>query len=178
MFHSQEATMIDFQAVKASVSFADAVTRLGLQLKQSGNQWRGACPRCNSGNDRALVITEGKGFYCFASKQGGDVIALTAHIRDVPVKDAAEWLAGQKPVTALESDVGSGTKKLAPLAYLEVNEAVVAIGFNPEFAAKHGIGYAGKGIMRGTVAIPFRDEHGTLLGYIGITDATLPTDFT
>jgi hypothetical protein len=64
---------------------------------------------------------------------------------------------------------------LKPLEYLEAeNPAVVAAGFDPEEAAKLGIGYAGKGIMRGTVAVPIRDETGTLLGYIGVTEARCP----
>jgi len=32
--------------------------------------------------------------------------------------------------------------------------------------------------MRGTVAVPMRDKNGTLLGYIGISEAKLPADFT
>ena len=31
--------------------------------------------------------------------------------------------------------------------------------------------------MRGTVAVPIRDVHGVLKGYIGIEGATLPADF-
>ena len=61
------------------------------------------------------------------------------------------------------------------LDYLEpTHPSVEAAGFDPEEAAKLGIGYASKGLMRGTVAVPIRDEHGTLLGYIGITEARLP----
>ena len=61
--------------------------------------------------------------------------------------------------------------------------ALFALSYDPvavlrPFAEKHGLGYAPKGILRGTVAIPFRDEQGNLLGYIGITEAKLPADFT
>jgi hypothetical protein len=35
---------------------------------------------------------------------------------------------------------------------------------------QHGIGYAGKGLMRGTIAVPIRLEDGTLVGYIGVTE--------
>jgi hypothetical protein len=55
----------------------------------------------------------------------------------------------------------------------------VALGFDPEFCERHGIGYAPRGVVRGSVAIPFRNADGVLLGYIGVQDLTyLPPDFT
>ncbi len=43
-----------------------------------------------------------------------------------------------------------------------------------EDAERIGVGYAKRGVMRGTVAIPVRLDDGTLIGYIGIEDAVLP----
>jgi transposase len=64
-----------------------------VKLTPHGSQYRGGCPACQTGGDRALVVTPAKGlFYCFAKKSGGDLIALTAHIRGIPVKDAADEL--------------------------------------------------------------------------------------
>jgi DNA primase len=160
--------MIDFAVIKEQFNFEAVIKKLGLVLIQNGTQWRGRCPHCKTGDERSLVITEGKGFYCFTAKAGGDQLALVAHIKEIPVKQAAEWLAEKAPgkLTGFQLD------------YLEPeHEAVVAVGFSTEFAKKHGIGYAPKGILKGTVAVPFRDEHGTCLGYVGITDATLPKDF-
>lgn len=183
-------TFIDFAEVKERVSFADAVSHLSLELRRSGNQWRGPCPTCQSGGDRALVVTEGKGFFCFAQKKGGDQIALAAHILELSVKDAAQELAKRAGMvtdredrsttvsrTVPESE-GAGGSKLSPLSYLEhEHDAVVAIGFDPIVAKDLGIGYAPRGIMRGTVAVPIRDEDGILRGYIGIEEARLPADF-
>lgn len=172
----------DFETIKANVPLSKAAQLLGVQLQKSGAQMRGACPACNSGGPRALVITEGKGFFCFASHKGGDVIALAAHIRGCSIKDAAAFLAGNTAQHATVPDTvpeeKEGTKTLQPLTYLESEHAaVVAIGFDPEKAKALGIGYAPKGLMRGTVAIPIRDAHGDLLGYIGIEDCRLPPDF-
>jgi DNA primase len=192
-----EATMtkfIDFAAVKESVSFSDAIDYLGLKLKHSGNQWRGPCPTCDSAGDRALVVTEGKGFYCWGQRKGGDQIALAAHVLELPAKEAAQELAvraGIVPVherdstsgtvrsrTVPQSETGKETQKLQPLSYLEPDhEAVDAVGFDPAFCKAHGIGYAGKGVARGYVLVPFRDEDGVLLGYVGVTEAWLPADF-
>lgn len=178
---------IDFSAVKEAVSFADTISHLDLKLRRTGNQWRGPCPHCESGGDRALVITEGKGFYCFHAKKGGDQIALAAHVLDVSVKEAAQQLARHAGLaeeaptassrTVPKSEGGEGSK-LSPLSYLEHDHAaVLAIGFDPSVAEALGIGYAPRGIMRGTVAVPVRDEQGILRGYIGIEDAKLPADF-
>jgi len=190
--HSQEDIMpfVDFSAVKEAVSFADAISHLQIDVKQAGNQWRGPCPTCQTGGDRALVITEGKGFFCFADKKGGDVIGLAGHILQLGPKEAAQELAqragivqyskvqGNSKVLAPRERDGNETKKLEPLSYLEHDHpAVDGVGFDPEFCEKNGIGYAGRGTARGYVLIPFRNEDGVLLGYVGVTEAWLPNDF-
>lgn len=172
---------VDFAELKERVSYSDAIELLGLKMKQAGAQWRGPCPSCGKGGDRALVITEGKGFFCFGTHKGGDVIALVAHIKDVNVKEAAGFLAkhvGDATVPATVPQEQDEGHTLAPLGYLEHDHAaVVAIGFDTEKAKALGIGYAPKGLMRGTVAVPVRDADGVLRGYIGIEDARLPPDF-
>jgi len=184
---------IDFQEVKDRVSFADTISLLHLELKRSGNQWRGPCQTCNSGGDRALVVTDGKGWYCFALKKGGDQISLAAHVLELSPKDAAGELARRAGIvqvpstsastvrknTVPESEGGEGSK-LSPLSYLIADDdAVVAVGLDPQFCAIHGIGYAPRGVVRGSVAIPFRDENGVLLGYFGVQELTyIPPDFT
>ena len=87
-------TYIDFATVKEQVPIEQAIERLGLSLKERNGQWRGPCPACQSGGERALVVTPAKrAFYCFGGRVGGDVIAFVAHIRDCSMKDAAEFLA-------------------------------------------------------------------------------------
>ena len=51
------AKFVDFAAIKEKMPFSETIAALELSVKQSGNQWRGGCPACNSGGDRALVIT-------------------------------------------------------------------------------------------------------------------------
>jgi len=64
------------------------------------------------------------------------------------------------------------------LIYLEPDHpAVEAIGLSSEDAERIGAGYAPRGILKGTVAIPVRDESGKLLGYIGAIDVKLPPSF-
>lgn len=172
-------SFVDFAELKARTTMADAVAKLGLTIAQKGNQWRGACSNCKTGGDRALVITEGKGFYCFSAKKGGDQIALIAHVRGVSVKEAAQLLAGTVPVppkagtvpvtgTVPESEGGKETQKLQPLPYLLAeHESVQALGVSKATAEHFGAGYAPRGIMRGRLAIPLFSPKGELLAYCG-----------
>jgi hypothetical protein len=175
---------VDFQAVKERVSIEDAAQKLNLKLMKAGpSQLRGPCPQCQSGGDRALVITPAKNLYCCfaAGGKGGDQIALTAHVLGLETRDAAQWLGGTvtEPVTSEQVTVTSNRKDHATgfqrLDYLEHDHAAVeALGFDPDVAKALGVGFAGKGILRGTVAVPVRLEDGSLAGYIGVTDAKLP----
>lgn len=175
-------SFIDFDALKEQVSVEDAIFLLDLSMKKSGSQWRGECPGCRKGGPRALSITPSRQmFYCFGDTAHGDVIALVAHVKGLPMKQAAQWLLeqSQSPATVpQEPRRVNQTKKLEPLKHLDAHhEAVLAVGFDPAIAETIGIGYCSKGLMAGHVAIPVRDEDGALLGYVGIQEAKLPKDF-
>lgn len=189
---------LKFDDVKRAVSLYAATDFLRLQYVERNGQRRSKCPACNKGDNRVLAVTEGKGFSCWSGggkfpTAKGDVIALVAHVLGLPLKEAAEWLAekagivssskrnsknsvpDREPVPRSTAEEG-GTKTLAPLDYLDhEHEIVEAVGFDPADAERLGIGYANKGIMRGTVAVPIRLEDGTLVGYLGITEAKLPS---
>ena len=173
------SSFIDFAAVKAANPIAEVAERLGLTLKKAGNTLRGPCPS-GDGGERALVITPAKGvWYSFAKQEGGDVIALVQLVNDCSAKEAAQFLSGTVPLEKANRsspDEGSEARGgFAPLTYLEADHlAVEAIGLDPQDAQTLGIGYAPRGTMRGTVAIPIRTDDGTLAGYIGITEAKLP----
>ena len=177
---------VDFATVKEQVPIEQAIERLGLSLKQRNGQWRGPCPTCQSGGERALVVTPAKrAFYCFGGRVGGDVIAFVAHIRDCSMKDAAEFLAeGNSTSTntsiASRNSTSSGTvpeerskegvRNLRPLTYLQPgHEAVLEMGLEEDTCVSFGAGYAPKGIMRGRLAIPIHDWNGNLVAYCGRT---------
>jgi DNA primase len=174
------AKFIDFQHLKQAVKIDSVFLSLGLQLKQSGEQWRGTCPACKAGGDRALVITPAKSaFYCFAAQQGGDVIALVSHLKGLGMKDSASWLAeqlgpepsSQAPTSQPKAAATVPEKEKAgfnPLTYLQVEHpAVQGLGLSPETALHFGAGFAPRGILRGRLAIPIHDRHGTLVAYCG-----------
>ncbi len=177
-------TYIDFAKLKQSVPIERVVAMLGLQMKQNGDQWRGPCPACNQGGDRALAVNTSKqGYYCFAEKKGGDLIALAAHIRGISQRDAAHLIAEHTGTVHSPPTAPSGTtirntspapapviqgKELRPLDYLQYTEAVEGLGISEATCKAWGAGYAPKGIMRGRFAVPIRDRVGTLVAYVGI----------
>lgn len=159
---------VDFKELKERVSITDGVSLLALSLNEKGTQLRGKCPVCG-GNDRSLVVTPEKGlWYCFTKKIGGDVIALVAHIRDCSVKDAAQWLAGDKEDATPPRERSTATTGISPLSYLQPDhESVERLGVLSETAQEFGAGYANKGVMRGRFAIPIYAHDSTLVAYCG-----------
>lgn len=181
---------LDFAEIKRTTTFEKAASLLGLQLKRTKpNQFRGPCP-CGKGDQRALCLTEGQGFYCWGTHASGSVLDFVMHVRQCTDREAAEFLTGTVgTVSTVQNVPESDSKKVAqrggetqgfpPLAYLvSDHEAVTAVGFDKAFAQKHGIGFAPRGTMKDYVLIPFRDETGVLLGYVGVQDCKLPATFT
>lgn len=175
---------VNFQTLKERVTILDALLMLDVNPKGEGTQLRCACPACDSGDDRTIVVTPEKGvFYCHEAKQGGDVIALVAHVKGFEMKEAAIMLDKAYPVEPKQEAQKEEPEKQDPkedpakttvwagLDYLEYeHELIDELGFDPEDCEKIGIGYAGKGMMRGRVAIPIRLPTGQLIGYIGVAE--------
>ncbi|MEP6065467.1 MAG: CHC2 zinc finger domain-containing protein [Paracoccaceae bacterium] len=171
------STFIDFEEVKAINPIAQVAQNLGLELKKAGNALRGPCPS-GEGGERALAITPSKGvWYSFGLNKGGDVLALVQLVNDCTVKEAAKFLSESAPLEKAErsSPERGAERGFAPLEYLQADHpAVEALGMEARDAERLGIGYASRGTMRGLVAIPVRTDTGSLVGYIGVSEARLP----
>lgn len=176
---------IDFAELKTRVTILDALIMLDLYPKAENGQLRCACPACDSGDDRAIVVTPEKGvFYCHETKQGGDCIALVAHVKGVGMKDAALMLDEQYPEEKEPESTKDDSRKESPkegqwqgITYLQFeHEKVQEMGIDAETAEALGIGYCSKGMMVSRIAIPVRLQDGSLAGYVGIesTDAKVP----
>jgi DNA primase len=179
-------TYIDFSKLKEKVSIEMVLEMLGIRLKKSNNQLRGPCPIHQGNGEREFVVTPSKNlYYCFAGCGGGDQIKLAANILKIGQKDAAREIAKCYGTVLSDNSTvtkgGNSTVPPSPLRELDYllpeHEAVEAVGFDKATAQALGVGYAAKGLMRGTVAVPVRLPDGTLAGYIGITEAKLPPRF-
>lgn len=165
-------SFVDFNTVKEKVTLLDTVNLLGLELTKRGETYRGQCPVCPNSSERALVVTPGKGWYCFTGKVGGDQIGLVSHIKGLPAKEAAQFLAGDVPKETAPKKSSEGFKALD---YLDAEHpSIVALGLSPEDAKTIGCGYAPRGIFKGKVVWPVRLQDGKLAGYIASEDVELP----
>jgi len=180
---------IDFGEVKSAVSIEQTVERLGLKLSRSRSQLRGPCP-VHGGSDRTLVVTPAKNlFCCFATgkAQGGDQLALVAHVKNCSVQEAAAWLGGTVTVTSQPVTVSKNRAATVPQnekaganpprpafdadAYAQrldpEHAALAALGIGVETYRVFKSGYASTGLNRGRLALRLDDRQGNFVGYIG-----------
>jgi DNA primase len=178
--------MADFQTIKEQVPIEAAAQLLGLELKQAGVALRGPCPKCQSGGDRALVVTPARrAYFCFAQNKGGSVLDLWAHIEGCSLPEAGKAIEDSFGLERLDrspSPVKKAPQKVAskpptpfdPAAFaekLEYTEAVSALGISEEDARALGIG-----MYRGKMYQALRYDDGSTAGYSAITgDIKLPS---
>src|SRR3984957_1630770 len=137
------STFVDFEALKSRVKIEQTIPLLDLRIRQHGDQYRGPCPACKSGGDRALAINSAKqSYYCFSQRKGGDLIALVAHVRGMTQKDAAAYIeqqcgnSEQSHSDTVHSSRNSPPsppaqgRELKPLDYLVFNEGVEGLGLS------------------------------------------------
>jgi hypothetical protein len=175
---------INYRALKELYPIEVVAKDLGLKLNPENGQYRAPCPRCNIGGERALVITPAHGnvcglFYDFQAKLGGDVLNLVAHIKDISLFQAAVWLQGEPKGAPQEQPKVAESlpeqRGMEPISHLDsTHPAVQRLNMDTKLAGMLGIGYAHKGLLRGTLAVPVRMSDGTLIGYIGINEAKAP----
>jgi hypothetical protein len=171
---------IDFAALKQQISIVQVAQMLSLKLKQQGEQYRGPCPACNQGGERALAINSAKAsYYCFAEKAGGDAIALCAHITGKSQREAASQIATFHKFVGSDSAQAPDTTPQAPRgrqgfdaeAYLKgldpASPVLKEIGVTPETLTDWRAGYCKSGVNRGKLAIALCDREGNILGFCG-----------
>lgn len=181
--------MADFKQIKEQVTIEAAAQFLNLELRSTGQALRGPCPACQSGGDRALVVTPSKQlFYCFAQGIGGDVISLWGHIQKCSPADAGRQIADmfgvgtvtsapRAPVnrspTAPQKKEGrvNGPHTFDPEAFaakLQFTENVAALGLDETTAREFRIGE-----YKGFVYIPYIYLSGSLAGWGKLVEGKL-----
>jgi len=147
---------------------------LGLRMRQQGQSLRCQCP-VHGGDERSLVVTEGKGYKCWASGEpGGDQIGLVAHVKQLGQRDAAELVETHFKFTPTSSptvppaptktgfDASKYLQSLDPEA-----EQLAALGISAEAFKTFRGGYCKSGVNRGRLALALCDVQGNILGFCG-----------
>lgn len=77
----------DIEALKDRVDIADVISNW-VDLRQSGNSYKGRCPFHNDRTPSFVVYSETKRWWCFACNEGGDAITFIQKIRDCDFRTA------------------------------------------------------------------------------------------
>jgi phage/plasmid primase-like uncharacterized protein len=94
-------TRLAYNLLVSDVPMADAVARLGLQLKRQGRELVGPCPRCG-GRDRFAINLGKQVWNCRGCSRGGDAIGLVRHVRDCSFREAVTFVdCGAAPAPRL-----------------------------------------------------------------------------
>ena len=78
-------------AIVPDVLMADAVARLGLQLRRQSRELIGPCPRCG-GRDRFAINIGKQVWNCRGCSRGGDAIELVRHVQGCSFREAVAFL--------------------------------------------------------------------------------------
>lgn len=183
---------MDFKQI-AQTPILDVAKLLGLVLTEKqanlrGNtviQYVGRCPISKIGDDTAFKITpELNRFVCFCpacrkrEKQGGDCIEMVSRIRGIDHREAAASISGagkaaENPPTQQEAASSSNSAGFDPLTYLASlaieHDALKDLGLLPATLVAFQAGYAGKGLLRGRLAVAWHDVTGELKFFIGVS---------
>ena len=153
---------VDFKEVKATVSFKEAVRRLGLKLDSyaDGKQLHGQCPSCDKLNSpaRSLIVTE-TSWECLHTKKKGSVLDLAMHVLDCDLRAAALRLLQQpeeEEVKPVVQKGGFNPKKYQSDLQTE-HDLLTKSGLTPEVCRARAIGVASKGSHKGLIAVPTID---------------------
>ena len=191
-----KSSFIDFKIVKAALSMEAVLEHYALKdsFKRSGDSLSGPCPIHQGSNPTQFRVSVSKNIWnCFGEcKHGGNVLDFIARMEKIPIhaaaKKAIEWF-NLDPVALERKAEESGEKKSAPPATKPVPKAedltpnpplkfrldklerdhpyLSARGLSLETIIDFGIGFCGKGIMAGRIAVPIHNLQGEVVAYAG-----------
>jgi DNA primase len=169
--------MADFATLKEKITIVQALEMLGVmqQLNREGKGFRGPCPICKEGGNRSFqVYPETNSYYCWSERKGGSIIDLVARRNRVDEATAGRQLASHFKMDSPRqpADNGSGGAKFNAEEFAKhldpAHEALRGLGISAETLRAVGGGYCTRPSLRGRLALPIRDENGTMTGFFGI----------
>ena len=186
---------LNFAHIRDTVPILDVARWLGVSglveraSAEHGVQWVGKCPMSGQGSNAFKLAVRRNRFICFCTdckklnKNGGDDIELVSRVKKIGHREAAEALqaqflngAGKAPANA--SAPVSATEPPLKVATFDPRNYVASLV--PDHPALKELpcsaqsirdfdgGYCLKGVHRGRLALPFHDEKGEIVGFLGL----------
>ncbi len=127
--------------IRKKVDIVELVSRY-VNLKQSGNSYKGVCP-FHEDNDPSLTVDSTKKlWHCFGCGAGGDVFNFLMKIENLSFPDAVRELAAETGVKLPDSGSSSGGPDLSGLMN-EVND------YFHSNLLRQGVGKKGRNYLKG-----------------------------
>ena len=176
---------VSFAEIKRRVRLEQVLRCYGVNwLRRSGvDQYRGRCPiHRGQGQEAFHANFKREVFQCFACGAGGNVLDFVAAMEGSSIREAALRLQGYHgdgSIEAAQAATAARERKLVtkkirinqPLGFaLELDRRhpyLARRGITGATADHFGVGYCGRGLMSGRIAIPISDDAGRLVAYCG-----------
>lgn len=185
---------VNFAEIRARVSLEQVIfDYYGLTgFKRKGQRLTGPCPVHGGDSPRAFHAELSRNvWHCFTGCQGGgnqlDFVAKREgiSIREAALRLQAHFLGSETSAAPVRKPAEDAEKPAQAPRESETDERpnpplnvnLKLRGDHPhlvqdrrlaeETIAHFGVGYCSKGILRGMIAIPIKDENGTLVAYAG-----------
>ena len=93
------------EEIKSRTDIVDFISQY-VQLKKSGQNWKGLCPFHSEKTPSFMVSPSKQIFHCFGCSAGGDVIAFASKYENLSFNEAVSLLAGKAgiPLSSLRTD--------------------------------------------------------------------------
>jgi DNA primase len=183
---------VSFEKLRKELSFEKLFEFHSLQFTRKGDQFVGTCPLPGHGADRKKTFSanNAKGiFQCFKCRARGNILdfaILMANrnpsdgddVRKTALELQERFLRGsiiESSDTKRPSQIEGNSDKIvvnSPLDFelkdLDPSHPYLSgRGFTRETVEFFGLGYCGRGWLKGRIAIPLHDTPGHLIGYAG-----------
>lgn len=185
---------MDFACVRARADFATLLAHYGIAVPRREGQITVRCPFHEDRRPSLSVSLERKLFHCFACQAKGDIIDFVARIEDASLLEAARIIirhcgillegqphyplpnpakdchdkAREHPCSEEDRPYDDDTDPYCPLPLDPTHPYLFERGLTPAQIEAFGLGYCGRGRLRGRVCIPLHSrDGGRILAYSG-----------
>jgi len=186
---------VSFDKVRQALELPALLAYHNITLTQRGQQFTGLCPIPGHGQDRKKTFSanaEKKVFQCFKCGAKGNLLDLAVllagrdpndlkAVRTTALELQREFMSPEVPPSKRQSPAAKPPEHRPPTLPVIINPELdfelkdldpahpylTGRGFTVETMKHFGVGYCGRGFLKGRIAIPLHDPTGKLVGYAG-----------
>ncbi len=178
-------TPVDYGAIRDQARFETVLANYGLQTRGHGAERMALCPFHDDRSPSCSINIEKNVFQCFACGEKGTILDFVAKMEQCSISESAQLVAGWCDLSS-EVSARNRTAKALPESGAENEPLGFELPLDPRHPylkergvsentiSKFGLGYCGRGIMKGRICIPIHDANGILVAYAGRWPGSAP----